>query len=122
MGSGGHRKGIDMSSDDLRNIQAEVKEWNDRNFPDRKSYQMILGAVEEIGELAHAFLKREQGIRLEENHSENIEDAIGDIVIFLMAFCADEGLDLKEILVRIWRQVKERNWNDGLDTGKEGRK
>ena len=47
----------------LEELQAVQREWVEHNFPNRTNYHPLLGAVEEIGELCHAHLKYEQGIR-----------------------------------------------------------
>lgn len=48
---------------DLTEFQNEVKAWTDKNFPDDHPHQPLLGIAEEVGELCHAHLKMEQGIR-----------------------------------------------------------
>ena len=78
--------------DILEQIQKEQPEWVQHNFGDRPSWQPLLGAGEEIGELYHAFLKRAQNIRLSENHNENIKDALADIIIYLCDFSSSEGI------------------------------
>lgn len=42
----------------LRKLQEEQKPWVKHNFGDRPSWMPLLGAVEELGELAHAHLKK----------------------------------------------------------------
>ena len=36
----------------LNILQEETSEWANRNFPDAKPYQPLLGAMEELGELS----------------------------------------------------------------------
>lgn len=100
-----------METRSLQELQKEIKEWADKNFGDRFCHQPLLGAVEEIGELAHAHLKEEQNIRMNENHVENKMDAIGDVVIYLIDYCNVEGFDFSDILYGTWEHVKKRNWN-----------
>ena len=115
---------------DLSQLQAEVQRWALRNFPTTTSVQPLLGVGEEVGELAepisddprlgglivllgrmhHAFLKREQGIRTNEDHNADIKDAVGDIVIYLAHFCALEGISLDDCVNRAWDEVKKRDW------------
>lgn len=96
----------------LRRMQAEQKEWSERNFKNKKPYQPVLGAAEEIGELAHAYLKMEQGIRGDkERHEAAMKDAVADCVIFLMDFCNQQGWDFESLLDQTWKQVKQRDWN-----------
>lgn len=105
----------------LKEIQAENKDWADRNFGEnRRAWCALLGVVEEVGELAHAFLKREQNIRgTKAEHDAKISDAIGDIVIYLCDFCNIEGLDLSAIVQEVWDHVKTRDWRaerEGVST------
>ena len=94
----------------MREVQSELKDWVEYNFGGRPTYHPLLGVVEEVGELSHAFLKMEQGIRVEENHEENIRDAIGDILIYLLDFCNAIGVDSEDILKETWNNVKLRDW------------
>ena len=71
---------------------------------------MILGIIEELGELTHAHLKLRSNIRNNEDHKANIKDAIGDIFIFLMAYTTSRNLDLQDIIESTWNTVKQRNW------------
>ena len=101
----------------LRKLQEEQVEWVKHNFGDRPAYWPLLGIFEEAGELAHAFLKREQGIRLNENHDEAIKDAVGDIVLFLSDFCQAEGIDFQSVVENTWNEVKKRDWKKNVNTG-----
>ncbi|MBI4431999.1 MAG: hypothetical protein HY592_00755 [Candidatus Omnitrophica bacterium] len=95
----------------LSQMQLEQKEWADRNFDNKKLHQPILGAAEEIGELAHSFLKMEQGIRGDkETHIANMKDAVGDCVIFLMDFCNQMDWDFEALVTDTWNHVKKRDW------------
>lgn len=95
---------------ELSVLQEEQKEFQDRNFPNTKNYQCLLGVVEEVGELSHAHLKNEQGIRTNENHLEKIKDAVGDIVIYLAGYCNSNNLDFAECVQVAWSEVKHRDW------------
>ena len=96
---------------DLSRIQKEQEEWSNRNFDNKKPYQPILGATEEVGELAHAYLKMEQGIRgTRAEHEAAMKDAIGDCAIFLMDLCNQMGWSYEEIIETTWNHVKKRDW------------
>lgn len=95
---------------DLKTLQEETTEWAEKNFPDAKSYQPLLGAIEELGELAHAHLKSEQGIRMEEQHHDNKVDAIGDIIIYLAHYCKLNSIDLEDAVITTWSKVQKREW------------
>ena len=94
----------------LKKMQEEQKPWVKHNFGDRPSWMPLLGVVEELGELAHAHLKKAQGIRVNENHDENIKDAVADIVIFLADYCSSVGIDLEKVVQETWDKVKQRDW------------
>lgn len=101
-----------------RRLQTEVGLWATRNFGnDRDGKSILLGVMEEVGELSHAYLKREQGIRTNENHDANIEDAVADIVIYLADFCAVEGLDFQDAVEGTWAKVRLRDWKAHPEKG-----
>lgn len=80
----------------------EHKEWADKNFPDSTEIISAAGMVEECGELFHALIKNQQGIRgTEEKHLEDMKDAIGDISIYLLDFLNRTKVDEKELLLAI---------------------
>jgi NTP pyrophosphatase (non-canonical NTP hydrolase) len=79
---------------DFTKIQAEHKEWSAKNFPDQKAHHCLLGMIKEVGELAHAQLKLEQGIRVNEDHIAARRDAIADIALYLIGFCNYNKIDL----------------------------
>lgn len=108
----------------LKEIQTEQVEWLKHNFPEfgaSKAYWALLGVVEEVGELSHSHLKREQGIRgTPEEHDENAKDAIGDIIIFLLAYCSAKGWDCEEIVNEVWGRVGKRDFQaDPLNGGEK---
>lgn len=92
-------------------IQSQVSVWSIRNFGDQSSYRPLLGAVEEVGELCHAHLKGEQGIRHTPAEIEALKrDAIGDIIIYLMDYCAKENISMSRCLRTAWDEVEMRDW------------
>ena len=58
----------------------------------------------------HHFLKDSQGIRDNEDHRAEMEDAVGDILIFLFSFCSQEGILVSEALADTWSKVSKRDW------------
>lgn len=111
-----------MSDLTLRQLQYEQRAWQQHNFPNRMNYYPLLGAMEELGELAHAHLKREQGIRGDaEMHTAKALDAVADIVIFLADYCSANGIDFQEALNVTWEMVSKRDWQaDPVSGGKGG--
>lgn len=76
-----------------------------------RSHRMLLGACEELGELCHAHLKNEQGIRgTPEEWREKKKDAIGDTLIYLMDYCNKEDLDIEECLQMALDEIATRDW------------
>jgi NTP pyrophosphatase (non-canonical NTP hydrolase) len=95
---------------DFENFISEQKKWQNHNFPNAISDDCFFGVVEEVGELSHALLKQRQKIRTGENHNEQIEDAVGDIVIYLTGFCNLHGIDIVKCLSGAWSEVSARDW------------
>lgn len=96
---------------DLRTLQDEHQEWLEHNFPNQESHDALLGIVEEVGELAHSHLKKNQGIRgTDRDHVVAIRDAIGDIVIYLASYCNTNGYVFDECVEDAWQEVLVRDW------------
>jgi NTP pyrophosphatase (non-canonical NTP hydrolase) len=95
----------------LSQLQAERNEWVKKNFPDDELEDSIMGAVEEIGELAHHYLKRKQDIRGDQaHHYSEMLDAVADCVIFLAGCASHLGVDYGELVTQTWETVKRRDW------------
>ena len=97
---------------DLYEIQTEHTEWITRNFPNQTIEQAVMGMIEEMGELCHALLKSQQGIRGmdEDTALAKIIDAHCDLIIFSLFIAEKLGYDLGENLTATWEQVRQRNW------------
>ena len=81
----------------IRDLQPEQKQWAEYNFDGVRAHHAPLGMIEEVGELARALLKAEQGIRgAEDQHRARMIDAVGDITIFLADYCNVRGIELPE--------------------------
>jgi NTP pyrophosphatase (non-canonical NTP hydrolase) len=95
----------------FKECQAAVKKWNDHNFPIKKAHQPLLGIGEEVGELMHAHLKDEQGIRgTKEEHTKAKMDAIGDMLVYTFDYANQNGLDVEECFEMAWHEVSKRDW------------
>lgn len=70
---------------DFEELVEAVGTWSEDNFGDQPAYYPAKGACEEWGELLHSDLKRDQGIRLDDDDvgDDAERDAVGDIVIYL---------------------------------------
>lgn len=96
-----------MTSEDIekiRKMQEDHKLWAFQNFgPDMKSNLIdpVIGVIEEVGEFAHAFLKKKQKIRgTAAEHDANMKDALCDIGIFLMHFSSKCSIQYADVLLR----------------------
>lgn len=105
---------------DFHKFQTEVHEWEKRNFgADQPPWCQIMGMTEELGELAHAYLKNHQGIRgTTQEHEAAMIDAIGDLTVYMVAFCSRMGLDFSSIVQNVWGVVKHRDWTKNSLTGR----
>lgn len=102
----------------LRTIQLEHYDWVRYNFPNSEKIDPILGVCEEAGELAHAALKMKQNIRgTEQEHRDELEDAIGDIMIYLLDVCNKYGFNIEQVLQKTWNTVKQRDWQKNQQNG-----
>lgn len=81
-------------------LQDEHAAWVTKNFGERRDARHpAMGIVEEVGELFHAVLKSEQGIRgTREEHEAAIKDAVGDVCIYAMDYATRLGLRLVDVL------------------------
>ncbi len=76
-----------------------------------RNHRPLIGAVEELGELCHAHLKNEQGIRgTPEEHRVAKQDAIGDTLIYLLDYCNKEGFCMQECLEIALAETSSRDW------------
>ena len=94
----------------LIKLQKQVKPWADYNFPTAKRWEPLIGAMEELGELSHSFLKLHQGIRKGEDHRAKMEDAVGDIIVYLADFCNRNDLNLASAVQMAWTEARQRDW------------
>jgi NTP pyrophosphatase (non-canonical NTP hydrolase) len=96
---------------DLSVLQLERNRWVRANFPDDSMEDSILGATEEVGELAHHYLKYKQGIRGDATeHIAGMLDSVADCVIFLAGVATHLGVDYGLLVDETWNKVKQRDW------------
>jgi NTP pyrophosphatase (non-canonical NTP hydrolase) len=72
----------------LEIAQKEVGEWALRNFGEQSSYRPVLGMMEELGEFCEA---------RDRFDVKNMRDAIGDIGIYMLHYCAIRGWSMSEL-------------------------
>lgn len=105
---------------DIEKFQQQCRRWARYNFPNAEWTQPFMGIVEEVGELSHALLKQQQGIRgTFEEHEAEAKDAVGDIVIYLTHLCNLRGWELDTIIEETWNKVQGRDWRKDPVAGGE---
>tara|TARA_Y100000310_G_C20290749_1_gene627104 strand:- start:297 stop:638 length:342 start_codon:yes stop_codon:yes gene_type:complete len=101
----------------LAQLQKEIAQWREENFPDSGDAEtQLIGVVEEVGALAHLILKRKQRIRntsllSDDKWKEKAEDEVGDIIIYLMNLCTNLDIDIEFAIVATVDTVLKRDWN-----------
>lgn len=102
-----------LADHDLSSLQVHLVRWQVRNFGGASAFEMLAGATEELGELAHAILKHHQKIRGYEDEQvfrEDAGDAIADVIVYLTQLCTLLRLDLGVLFTETAKQVMERDW------------
>jgi NTP pyrophosphatase (non-canonical NTP hydrolase) len=69
----------------LEQLQSEVSEWSNRNFPNNKPHHPLLGIVEELGEFFSAMSEEDEA------------DAVADALIYCADYAARNGLVMLEL-------------------------
>lgn len=84
-----------------REVEAEVIRWAEarRIIPNATPHSQLLKAVSEMGELCDAEGKRDL---------EATRDAVGDVLVCLINYCALRDIDMVECLVGAYEQIKDR--------------
>ena len=82
-------------------IEIKVLQWAEARkiIPNASPASQLLKAVSEMGELADAEGK---------NDLPAIKDAVGDVVVCLINYCALRDIDLVECLAGAYEQIKDR--------------
>jgi len=89
---------IERSFEDLKE---KIEQWAmDRKIiPNAKADTQLLKGVSELGELADATIK---------GQPEEIKDAIGDVLVCLINYCALKDIDIVECLEGSYNEIKYR--------------
>lgn len=78
----------------------KVIEWAaDRGLLGKNSDKQLIKFFEESTELAKAHLKQDEALKI---------DAIGDIQVVLLIYCAQNGLDFDDCLEVAYNEIKDR--------------
>lgn len=78
-----------------------VQSWADTRgiYDHSTSTAQLLKAISEVGELADAHAK---------NDRKEVIDAIGDVMVCLVNYCAMEDLTLEQCCESAWNEIKNR--------------
>jgi NTP pyrophosphatase (non-canonical NTP hydrolase) len=92
-------------------FQVQVCKWAKKNFPGEEIHHLVYGMMEELGELVHAHLKAEVGIRgTKKEHLAEAKDAVGDLLVFMAEYCFLMGISMHDALWDTWGEVQKRDW------------
>ena len=88
----------DMNFEELKE---KIEQWSrDRKIiPNSTPETQLLKAVSEIGELADATIKMDK---------DEERDAVGDVLVCLINYCALNGLDIIDCLQKAYSVIKDR--------------
>jgi NTP pyrophosphatase (non-canonical NTP hydrolase) len=83
------------------NIEIKIIQWAEarRIIPNSNPESQLLKAVSEMGELADATIKNDQ---------EAIVDAVGDVMVCLINYCALQDINLVDCMEVAYDQIKNR--------------
>ena len=101
-------------------LQSDLAVWQYHNFDAQPLWTQVMGATEEIGELSHAVLKKEQGIRGMDcdDYLDAAGDAVADCMIYLIQVCTALKLDALTLLGETAKEVMQRDWVKYPKTGR----
>ena len=90
------------------NIEIKIIQWAEARkiIPNSTPEVQLLKAVSEMGELADATLKKDR---------EAMEDAVGDVMVCLVNYCALQDLNLVDCMEVAYDQIKNKRGTIGKD-------
>ena len=82
-------------------IEIKIIQWSEARkiIPNSSPETQLLKAMSELGELADATIKKDQ---------EGIVDAVGDVMVCLINYCALQDLNLVDCMEVAYDQIKNR--------------
>lgn len=97
---------------DINELIVEVRRWYKERGLDELSNPLsqCMKVVEEVGELVSELNKVSQDLYTHKDLSqnENIQDAVGDVMISLMNFCNISNVHLTTCVYKSYNQIKNR--------------
>lgn len=90
-----------MSYVGYKDLEMEIIRWAEARkiIPNAKPYTQLLKAVSEMGELADAEIK---------GNDLDVEDAVGDVLVCLIVYCALKDIDLTSCLRLAYKSIRNR--------------
>lgn len=79
-------------------LQQAQGKWQKDNFPPAQPYQLLLGIIEEVGEMEDAA-----------THEDRL-DAIGDIMIYMCSYCTSRNWEIQTIY-NLATSKDSENWD-----------
>ena len=88
-----------MSS--FSDVQNDIIRWSEerRIIPNSTPIAQYMKMVSEIGELSDATMK---------NNMDDIKDAVGDVMVCMVNYCALQDIDIVECMYVAYDQIKHR--------------
>lgn len=104
----------------LQFIEAESSVIHQSNVVLTMNGRHYLHLIKEIGKLSHAHLKTVQKIRTNEDHFIVITNSLMFIVSYLKTILihSDSILTFEQVIMKVWDNVKHRDWNINKENGK----
>lgn len=92
---------MEMEQMRFQELKVAVEAWASERgiYEHSTATAQLLKAVSEMGELADAHGKRDETGEI---------DAVGDVLVCLINFCAMRGMDITGCLYAAWEQIKDR--------------
>jgi NTP pyrophosphatase (non-canonical NTP hydrolase) len=88
-------------ANEVENIQEEIRLWRANNFGDLDGTAVLKKLTEEVGELWAAHHTRDRAEQI---------DGVGDILVALLGYSSEIGLNGLECLKRTWEIVRKRDY------------
>ena len=82
-------------------IEIKIIQWSEARkiIPNSNPETQLLKAMSELGELADATIKKDQ---------EGVIDAVGDVMVCLINYCALQDINLVDCMEVAYDQIKNR--------------
>ncbi|WP_445779338.1 MazG-like family protein [Shewanella sp.] len=83
------------------NVEMKIVQWSEarRIIQNSTAWTQLLKGFSEMGELADATIKDDK---------EEIVDAVGDVMVCLVNYCAIQDIDLVSCMDAAYSQIKDR--------------